>query len=348
MSGRVGAVNVSRLRHISRRPFQTIATCASLAWFLLRHGGSFDLVHLHLADARTDVASLFCRLRRKPLYVKVGAGGPLGELGGQAVVSRMTRYYGLRHAACVQAISAEIGVQLAKLRLNPRRIAAIPNGFDPGVFHPVSESERTAIRRELGLPEDRPIVLYVGRFARAKGLDDLLAVWPGVAARYDAECVLCGFVPYNDPYPIPDGIEHVTVRGWTDHPELLYRAADIFVQPSYVEGMSNALLEAMASGLPVVATRVGAAPQMIDDGISGLLVPPADSHALADGLSRLLGDADLRRSMGRKASDKVHSRYSIATVADQIEARYVAITSGRRGAAGSPTQRKKSVFRRRA
>jgi glycosyltransferase involved in cell wall biosynthesis len=169
-----------------------------------------------------------------------------------------------------------------------------------------------------------------------------------VAATYDAECVLCGFVPYNDPYPIPDGIEHVTVRGWTDHPELLYRAADIFVQPSYVEGMSNALLEAMASGLPVVATRVGAAPQMIDDGISGLLVPPADSHALADGLSRLLGDADLRRSMGRKASDKVHSRYSIATVADQIEARYVAITSGRRGAAGSPTQRKKSVFRRRA
>jgi glycosyltransferase involved in cell wall biosynthesis len=348
MSGRVGEINVSRLCHISRRPFQTIAACASLAWFLLRHGGSFDLVHVHLADARTDVAALFCRLRRKPLYVKVGAGGPLGELGGQAVVSRMTRYYGLRHAACVQAISAEIGAQLARLRLNPKRIAAIPNGFDPAVFHPVPEPERTAIRRELGLPEDRPIVLYVGRFARAKGLDDLLAVWPGVAATYDAECVLCGFVPYNDPYPIPDGIEHVTVRGWTDHPELLYRAADIFVQPSRVEGMSNALLEAMASGLPVVATMVGAAPQMMDDGISGLLVPPADSHALADGLARLLGDADLRRSIGRLASDQVHSRYSMATVADQIEARYVAITSGRRGAARSPAQRKKFVFRRRA
>jgi glycosyltransferase involved in cell wall biosynthesis len=104
----------------------------------------------------------------------------------------------------------------------------------------------------------------------------------------------------------------------------------------------------MASGLPVVATMVGAAPQMMDDGISGLLVPPADSHALADGLARLLGDADLRRSIGRLASDQVHSRYSMATVADQIEARYVAITSGRRGAARSPAQRKKFVFRRRA
>ncbi len=339
-SGSVGSIHVSRLRHINRRPFQTIAACVSLAWYLLRYGGSFDLVHVHLADARADVAALICRLRRTPLYVKVGSGGSLGELGGQAVVSRMTRYYGIRHAACVQAISAEIQAQLVGLRVNPKRIAAIPNGFDPSVFHPVPESERNVIRSTLGLPDDRPIVLFVGRFARVKGIAELLEAWPRVTAEHPAECVLCGFVPYNDGYPIPEDVEHVTVRSWTSRPELLYQAADVFVQPSHVEGMSNALLEAMACGLPVLATTVGAAPQMIDDGISGLLVPPADSDALADGLIRLLGDADLRRSLGQGASDQVHSRYSMSTVADRIEARYLAITSGRRGAGSRPSARR--------
>ncbi|MFI5258260.1 MAG: glycosyltransferase family 4 protein [Candidatus Limnocylindrales bacterium] len=326
-SGSVGGITVSRLWHINRRPFQTIAACTSLAWFLLRHAGSFDLVHVHLADARADVAALVCRLRRRPLYVKVGAGGPHGEIGQQSMISRMTHHYGLRHAVCVQAISDEIEAQLAGLRLNPERIAAIPNGFDPAVFRPASDSERTTLRRTLGWPEDRPIVLFVGRFARSKGLADLLAAWPRVAARFDADCVLCGFVPYNDPYPIPEGIERVTVRGWTSHPELLYRAADIFVQPSHVEGMSNALLEAMACGLPAVATTVGAAPQMVDDGVDGLLVPPGDPDALANALARLLGSPDLRHAMGAQASDHVHSRYSMPRVVDQIEARYAVVTS---------------------
>jgi glycosyltransferase involved in cell wall biosynthesis len=134
-------------------------------------------------------------------------------------------------------------------------------------------------------------------------------------------------VPYNDPYPIPTGTDHVTVRGWTSQPELLYRAADVFVQPSHVEGMSNALLEAMACGLPVVATTVGAAPQMIEDGVDGLLVPPGDSDALGKALERLLEDADLRQAMGRRAGESVRSRYSISDVADRIEARYVLATS---------------------
>ena len=285
------------------------------------------MVHVHIADARADVAALVCRLRRRPVYVKVGAGGPRGEIGEQGIISRLTHHYGLRHAACVQALSDEIQAQLVGLRLDPARIAAIPNGFDPAVFRPASDSERTALRRTLGLPEDRPIVLYVGRFARSKGLADLLVAWSRVAARFDAECVLCGFVPYNDPYPIPDGIDRVTVRGWTSHPELLYRAADIFVQPSHVEGMSNALLEAMACGLPAVATTTGAAPQMVDDGVDGLLVPPGDPDALAGALVRLLGNADLRHTMGGRASDQVHSRYSMSAVVDQIEARYAVVTS---------------------
>ena len=326
-SGSVGGVVVHRVWYIGRRPFQTITGCASLAWFLLRHAGSFDLVHVHVADARADVAALACRLRRRPMYTKVGTGGSRGEIGEAGKISRLIRHYGLRHAACVQAISSEIETQVAGLCVAPERIAAIPNGYDPAVFHPVTASERSALRRRLDLPQDRPIVLYLGRFAGPKGLAQLLAAWSRVAARFDAECVLCGFVPYNDPYPIPSGRQRVTVRDWTSRPDLMYQAADVFVQPSHAEGMSNALLEAMGCGLPVIASRVGAAPQMIEDGVNGLLVPPGDPDALASALERLLKDADLRGALGSRAADHVRSKYSLPTVVDRIEARYAAITS---------------------
>ena len=125
------------------------------------------------------------------------------------------------------------------------------------------------------------------------------------------------------------------MRQWTSRPELLYKAADVFVQPSHVEGMSNALLEAMASGLPAVATAVGAAPQMIEDGASGFLVPPGRPDALADALEHLLADSALRRSMGEMAERSSRGRYSISAVVDRIEARYEAIAS-RRDAAEQP------------
>lgn len=320
-------VSVHRLWRINHRPAQTVTACASLAWFLLRHARAFDLIHVHLADVRADVATLVCRLMRRPVYVKIAAGGPGGEIGKLRGISWLTHYYGLRHAACVQAISEEIEAQLVGLGLDPKRIAAIPNGFDPAVFHPVSDPDRRALRRKLGLPLDRPIVLYVGRFARYKGLADLLAAWPRIASRFDAECVLSGFVAYDDPYPIPAGIGRVTIREWTSHPELLYRAADVFVLPSHVEGMSNALLEAMACGLPAVATSVGAAPEMVEDGVDGFLVPPGDPDALAGAIERLLADSNLRRSVGGKARDSSLSRYALSAVVDQIEARYAAITS---------------------
>jgi glycosyltransferase involved in cell wall biosynthesis len=326
-SGRVGSVQVHRTWRINHRPAQTLTACASLAWFLLRRGRAFDVVHVHLADVRAEIAVLACRLLRRPVYVKVAAGGPRGDIGRQRRIARLTRYYGLRHAASVQAISAEIVTQLEEIGVDRERIAAIPNGFDPAVFHPASDPERTEIRRSLGLPENRLIVLYVGRFARYKGIDDLLEVWPGIASRYAAECVLCGYSAVEDPYTIPKGIAGLTVRPWTSHPELLLRAADIFVQPSHVEGMSNALLEAMACGLPAVATGVGAAPQMIQDGVSGLLVPPGRPADLAGAAERLLADSGLRHSVGEMARDSSHGRYAISAVVDQIEARYAAITS---------------------
>jgi len=321
-SGIVGSVKVHRLWGLQRRPVQTATTALSLAVFLLRNARSFDVVHLHIADVRTDVAVLVCRLYRKPVYVKLAAGGPTGDIGKARRSAVLTRHYGLRHAACLQAISVEIEADISGLGIPRSWVAAIPNGLDPTEFRPTSDLEKAALRRNLGLPANRSIVLYLGRFAAYKGIGDLLQAWSQVRSTCDAELVFVGFIAVEDPFPIPAGIPGVTVREWTSHPAALYQAADVFVLPSHVEGMSNSLLEAMASGLPVVATAVGAAPEMIRNGVDGLLVPPGDPDALAEALLRLLVDSEARGALGKTAREGILDRYSLPGVVDQIEARY--------------------------
>jgi glycosyltransferase involved in cell wall biosynthesis len=327
----VGSVKVHRLWGLQRRPVQTATTALSLAVFLLRNARRFDVVHLHIADVRTDVAVLVCRLYHKPVYVKLAAGGPTGDIGKARRSAVLTRHYGLRHAACLQAISAEIEADIYGLRIPQSRVAAIPNGLDPTEFHPISDLQKAVLRRNLGLPANRSIVLYLGRFAAYKGIGDLLQAWSQVRSTCDAELVFVGFVAVEDPYPIPAEIPGVTVREWTSHPVALYQAADVFVLPSHVEGMSNSLLEAMACGLPVVATSVGAAPEMIRNGVDGLLVPPGDPDAMAAALRGLLLESSDRDSLGAMARSTVLGRYSLPVVVDQIEARYLAVAQPRSG-----------------
>ncbi len=164
-------------------------------------------------------------------------------------------------------------------------------------------------------------MLFQGRFAAYKGVPDLLVAWPILDAP-DASLLFVGELATDEPLArVPQG-DRVIVHGWTDRPRHYLAAADVFVLPSLAEGMSNALLEVMASGLAVVATRVGAADQMIEDGVDGLLVDAGDAVGLAGALGRLLDDAALRQRLGDAAAQTVRERYGISVVVDQIEEQY--------------------------
>jgi glycosyltransferase involved in cell wall biosynthesis len=112
------------------------------------------------------------------------------------------------------------------------------------------------------------------------------------------------------------------IRDWADDVRPYLRAANVFVLPSRSEGMSNVLLEAMAAGLPSIATRVGAAEAVITDNVDGILVAPASPPQLGDAVRRLCTDASLRERLGEAAARTIDERFSIATVTTQIEQEY--------------------------
>jgi glycosyltransferase involved in cell wall biosynthesis len=195
------------------------------------------------------------------------------------------------------------------------RVHVIPNPIAPEVL---AEALREGARNEA--PRSSPVVLYTGRLAAVKGTAPLLE-----AARLVGEqepgtrFVLAG--PWQMPEP-PErwGLERhggpVTERvSWLGHvpwQDLLgwYRRATLFVMPSYYETFGISCLEAMAFGLPVVATRAGGLPEVIEDGVTGVLVPPGDPRALAEAVGHLLHRPDLRRRMGEAGRERVIAHFT--------------------------------------
>lgn len=278
------------------------------------------LVHIHISPGasfwRKSVVCALARLARRPYILHMHAG-PFERFYDEAspLARRIVRSVFARAARVIALSDSWRGILL---RICPQaRIEVIPNG--------VSLPRGHTPPRGGGAP---PTVLFLGDVGRHKGVFELARAFARVADRFPRWRLVYGGVGELDQLRgLAAELQlsgRIECMGWLDavHKRAQLAGADVFALPSYMEGMPMALLEAMSWGLPVVATAVGGMPEIVTDGIDGLLIPARDIDALAAALARLMSDPALRDRLGTAARETIAARLSLDAAIERLLALY--------------------------
>ena len=227
----------------------------------------------------------------------------------------------LRDADAFVAMSRAIAAECLAAGAAPERVVRLPHGVDTTRFSPASPDERQALRARQGLPESAVVVTYTGRLLRGKGLETLIEAFAAVASQDPrAHLMIVGSGEGQTLSVEPQLQESVRQRGLgarvsftgrVDDVADRLRVSDLFVFPSEFEALGISLIEAAACGLPAIGARTGGIVDVIEDGASGLLVPPGDAAALASAMRTLLADPRRRERMGRRAREIARERFDL-------------------------------------
>jgi len=314
-------------------PPAAAATVAVARRLLGRH--RFDLFHAHWLLPNGPLAALALAGRPEPLVVSChGSGVYLAERHGWA--GAVARWTG-RRAAAVTACSRDLAGRAERFVGGP--VDWTPYGVDAARFRPHTGDGREDLRREIGarhgVPVDGPWILAVGRLVHKKGFDRLVDALAVVRRRVPgARVLVVGEGPLRDALverARQAGVDRaVDLLGAAAHAEMpgYYAAADVVAVPSVhgpggnVDGLPNTFMEALASGTPVVASRVGGMPDIARDDETALLVPEGDARALGEALAALLQDEVRRRRIGAAARADVEERLGWEGVARRLEGIY--------------------------
>ena len=300
----------------------------SIGLAMARDAVDADVAHAHTWYA--DMAGVWIRtLHRIPLIVTLHSMEPLrpwkaDQLGSGYLLSTWIEKTAVETADRVIAVSAQMREDILRhFRVSSERVVVIHNGIDPDRFERTDRADALA---RYGVKP--PYVLFVGRITDQKGIFHLLEAAPLLPP--GVQVVLCASAPDT-----PE-IEERLRRAVPQHPNVrwinamvpvddvveLYSHAAVFVCPSVYEPFGLINLEAMACETPVVASAVGGILEVVEDGVTGVLVPPGRPGELADALRRVLADPAMARAMGHAGRRRVEERFSWASVAERTERVY--------------------------
>ena len=305
----------------------------SLAWHLIWRGRRWQVWHVHQALTWAAVSVWVARWFRKPVVIKVTAGPLEFDLN---MVRPWCRPLILKaqRLVCVSVAGRQ---RLLASGGQPEQVVVIPNGVDLQRFSPTVEAGGSTF-------------IFVGRFEWVKGIDLLLqamaqlrranrlGAWKLQIVGWGSQLRI--FQRAAIALEIAESVEWLGSRD--DVPNLLRRSR-VFIQPSRSEGMSNSLLEAMASGLPCVATDVGGTREVFGYGVPGdmvsavtqtpvgFLVPPESAEGLAEAMGRLMEQPALRRDIGVAARQRIEAAFTLDQTTQAYEALYQQLLNGGRG-----------------
>jgi len=294
--------------------------------------------------ARTNVYTrLAARLARVPVILSTVHNSLFDyEVGGArrrayVLAERLTSPLADRIVAVSGAVERDL---IERYRIRADRVVTIRNGIDADRFRP--SRPPAAVREELALAPDAPVVGVVGRLTPQKGHAVLLRALPPLVRRFPRlRCLVVGDGPLDGALRREAealGLAgHCRFTGARPDVADLLSVLDVVVLPSFSEGLPFVLLEAMALGRPVVATRVGGNPEVVEDTVTGLLVPPGDPAAVADAVARLLDRPAEARLMAECGRARVRAAFSLERMIRALEELYTILLSGAGWGSGRAT-----------
>lgn len=316
----INRVNVVRFK-IPAVPFLGNSLFGARLFFFLRsERSSIACLISQMFNTEALILSRLTKCLNIPFLVRPSSGGPDGNLdkmkrtwGGNCKARRLAR-----NSQFLIAINDQISKEFKATNLID--VVKIPNGVDTNRFAPSAQRA------------DPPGALFVGRLDKVKNLDMFLTVWADVVKKIpSAVLMIAGDGPER---PALEALSqklnlsaHVRFLGEVKTAEALYQHASVFILPSHREGVSNALLEAMSSGLAVAVSDIGGNRLLVKDSSMGLRFKPTDKMAWAEGLTRLMSDAALRQSLGQAARRNIEENFSLQKTAAAYETLFQAIAS---------------------
>jgi glycosyltransferase involved in cell wall biosynthesis len=334
--GIVDGVHVSRVGvDLSRSGAMARATPRMLR-ALLRLVPKVDLIHVQGFSQKNVLMSMVGRALGRPIVMSLQTAR---HDEPKSVITQGTlAWWAFSTANLYLSVSPGLSEAYLSAGLSPAKLRQVPNGVDLTRFAPATAERRLEIRRRLELPIDQPVILFVGILSRDKQPHVLFDAWASLQRDPSRASTLVFVGPTNPRQFEADADLAAEIRVQTRRLNLgdrvrfvppthevheYFQAADVYVLPSAREGLPIALLEAMASGLPSIASRLpGSTDVIIADRKNGLLVPPGDASGFALALDAVLGDRELATCLGGAARQTVEERYSMARVAEEWLAAY--------------------------
>lgn len=314
----IDSIPVERIAYPRVRVLGAVVLCLKFAWRLYRNRREYDAIHVHMAKNLASVAGLLRPILKRPVVVKISGawefeGGILDPALRSKLYVRLMNAC-IRRVDCLQCISSYTRLMLVKAGYPEDRIRMIPNAVDLERF------------RFANPGDEAPNVLFVGRVEPVKGLDILLDAWPMVRNRVAATLVIAGdgsMLQQLKQQAKERAIENsVRFLGNVSNVADWLASSSVYVQPSHQEGLPNSVLEAMAAGLPIVATRVSGNEDLVIDKRNGRLVPPGRPELLAAALIEVLSDRERARTMGRESRRVIEEQYQMRVILDGLTRAY--------------------------
>ena len=313
-----------------------ISRGATIACVRLLERDRADVVHTHLFSANV-VGRMVARRLGVPVVSSlhdadyeaiVREGNPGLTIWKQRLLQAADSFTARLSRAQIVAVSEYVAASARRrLRLRPGSVRVIYNAVDAEVFHPRAREQGPHTRSTLGLPLDARVLISVGRMTPQKNQGTLLEATRILQANgVDTFVLLAGDGPWQSQYEARARDLGLSTRALFlgDRPDIpdLLGAADVMAFPSLHEGFGLALVEALACGLPVVASRIAPISEIVRDGQTGILIDPRSAGDLASGLATLVTDEGRRHRMGTEGRRDVLARFSLPVMIANLEALY--------------------------